>query len=154
MGIRFSLTPRYDYAHSQGDADCHVARPSLLAMTGQFSLTRRFRQNREALPLLGEVPSAHTGERGLRGRTRCRPEKTGRSATILFPTGTPSAMATPQSRLRSTAPLKGAPRAYTKAAALNYTSSAMNHAENGATRSLPPPSFRGGRSPTWESVSP
>ena len=67
-----------------------------------------------ALPLLGEVPSAHTGERGLRGRLRCRREKTVPSATILFPLGTPSAMATPQSRSRSTAPLRGAPRAWTK----------------------------------------
>ena len=66
---------------------------------------------RRALPLLGEVPSAHTGERGLRGRLRCRWEKTGRTSTILFPIGTLSAMATPQSRLRSTAPLRGAPRA-------------------------------------------
>ena len=56
-----------------------------LAMTGQFSLTRRFRQNREALPLLGEVPSAHTGERGRRGRMRCRREKTERSADHSFP---------------------------------------------------------------------
>ena len=40
---------------------------------------------RRALPLLGEVPSAHTGERGLRGRTRCRWEKTGRSADYSFP---------------------------------------------------------------------
>ena len=39
-------------------------------MTGQFSLPRRFRQSREALPLLGEVPSAHTGERGLRSGIR------------------------------------------------------------------------------------
>ena len=72
------------FSAAYGDADCHVARPSLLAMTGQL-VARRFRQNREALPLLGEVPSAHTGERGLRGRTRCRWEKTGRSADYSFP---------------------------------------------------------------------
>ena len=40
---------------------------------------------RRALPLLGEVPSAHTGERGLRSRTRCRREKTERSADHSFP---------------------------------------------------------------------
>ena len=40
---------------------------------------------RRALPLLGEVPSAHTGERGLRGRLRCRREKTERSADRSFP---------------------------------------------------------------------
>ena len=40
---------------------------------------------REALPLLGEVPSAHTGERGLRGRLRCKREKTERSADHSFP---------------------------------------------------------------------
>ena len=49
--------------------------------------------------------------RGLRTRTRSRPEKTGRTPPILFPIGTPTAMATPQSRYRSTAPLRGAPRA-------------------------------------------
>ena len=54
-------------------------------MTAYFSLPRRFRQNREALPLLGEVPSAHTGERGLRTRTRSRPEKTVRSTDHSFP---------------------------------------------------------------------
>ena len=54
-------------------------------MTGQFSLPCRFRHPREALPLLGEVPSAHTGERGLRGRTRSRAEKTERSTDISFP---------------------------------------------------------------------
>ena len=40
---------------------------------------------RRALPLLGEVPSAHTGERGLRGRLRCRREKTERGAEYSFP---------------------------------------------------------------------
>ena len=35
-GNPFSFTPRYDYTQSQGDADCRVARPSLLAMTGRF----------------------------------------------------------------------------------------------------------------------
>ena len=40
---------------------------------------------RRALPLLGEVPSAHTGERGLRGRLRCRREKTVPSADYSFP---------------------------------------------------------------------
>ena len=40
---------------------------------------------RRALPLLGEVPSAHTGERGLRGRTRCRPEKTAATPAHSFP---------------------------------------------------------------------
>ena len=55
------------------------------AMTGQLSLMRRFRHFREALPLLGEVPSAHTVERGLRTRTGCRPEKTERSAAHSFP---------------------------------------------------------------------
>ena len=40
---------------------------------------------RRALPLLWEVPSAHTGERGLRGGLRCRREKTGRSADNSFP---------------------------------------------------------------------
>ena len=89
------------------DADCRVARPSLLAMTGQFSLARRFRQNREALPLLGEVPSAHTGERGRRSRTRCRREKTGRTPPILFSIGSFSAMATPQA-LRASSPKRGA----------------------------------------------
>ena len=54
---------------------------------------------RRALPLLGEVPSAHTGERGLRTQTRSRPDKTGRSADISFShrqslgTGTLSALA-------------------------------------------------------------
>ena len=43
-----------------------------------------FPSPREALPLLGEVPSAHTGERGLRDRTRCRREKTERSADNSF----------------------------------------------------------------------
>ena len=47
---------------------------------------------RRALPLLGEVPSAHTGERGLRSRTRCRAEKKVPSTTILFPIGTPTAL--------------------------------------------------------------
>ncbi len=42
-----------------------------------------------------------------RSRTRCRREKTERTPPILFPIGTLSAMATPQSRYRSTAPLKG-----------------------------------------------
>ena len=69
---------------------------------------------RRALPLLGEVPSAHTGERGLRSRSRCRREKTERTPTILFPIGNSTAMATPQSRSRSTAPLRGAPRAWTE----------------------------------------
>ena len=122
-------------------------------MTGQFSLLRRFRQNREALPLLGEVPSAHTGERGLRSWIRAGGKRQDAVPTILFPIGSLSAMATPQSRSRSTAPLRGEPRAETKAAALIYTSSAMNHAEIGATN-LSFLSFRGGRSPTWESVSP
>ena len=44
-----------------------------------------FPSPRRALPLLGEVPSAHTGERGLRGRTRSRREKTERSADNSFP---------------------------------------------------------------------
>ena len=30
------LSPYYDYTQSQGEADCHVARSSLLAMTGKF----------------------------------------------------------------------------------------------------------------------
>ena len=38
----------------------------------------------EALPLLGEVPSAHTGERGRRGGTRCRAEKTGRNSFLYW----------------------------------------------------------------------
>ena len=46
---------------------------------------RAFPPPRRALPLLGEVPSAHTGERGLRGRTWSRREKTVRSADHSFP---------------------------------------------------------------------
>ena len=40
---------------------------------------------RRALPLLGEVPSAHTGERGRQTRTRSRAEKTVPSADHSFP---------------------------------------------------------------------
>ena len=40
---------------------------------------------RRALPLLGEVPSAHTGERGRRSVDRGRWEKTVRNAEESFP---------------------------------------------------------------------
>ena len=104
------LTLNLVFSLSQGDADCHVARPSLLAMTGQLSLQRRFRHCREALPLLGEVPSAHTGERGRRSRIRAGGKRQNAVQTFLFSIGSLSAMATPQSP-SVTAPLKGAPRA-------------------------------------------
>ena len=55
-------------------------------------ISERVPSPRRALPLLGEVPSAHTGERGLQTQTRCRTEKTAPTPTILFPTGTPSAL--------------------------------------------------------------
>ena len=76
------LMPHSDNGQSQGETDCHVA--TLLAMTGQLRLPRRFGQCREALPLLGEVPSAHTGARGRRGIDRGRREKTERSADQSF----------------------------------------------------------------------
>ena len=89
------LTLNLVFSLSQGDADCHVARPSLLAMTGQLSLQRRFRHCREALPLLGEVPSAHTGERGRRSRIRAGGKRQNAVQTFLFPIGTLSPPGTP-----------------------------------------------------------
>ena len=83
VGIRSPLH-RTKIIHSLKGMRIAASGAALLAMTGQFSLLRRFRQNRRALPLLGEVPSAHTGERGLRTRTRCRPEKTGRTFAHSF----------------------------------------------------------------------
>ena len=91
---------------------------SVLAALGHLS--QRERQGRRlspsprgALPLLGEVPSAHTGERGRRSRIRAGGKRQDAVQTILFPLGSFSAMATPQSRYRSTAPPKGEPRAGT-----------------------------------------
>ena len=116
---------------------------------------------RRALPLLGEVPSAHTGERGLRTRTRCRPEKTERTLPILFPTGTSIAPATPQSRLRSTAPLRGAPRAWTILKAFFDIAQYKTRRTPPLSTSVIPlkglggrAAVAGGRSPTWESVLP
>ena len=83
------LTPHLDFAQSQGDADSHDQFENWSRNdSGSGEPPRRFQHHpspRRALPLLGEVPSAHTGERGLRGRTRCRREKTGRSADNSFP---------------------------------------------------------------------
>ncbi len=61
-------------------------------------------------PLLGEVPSAHTGERGRRSRIRAGGKRLNAVQTFLFPLGSLSAMAPSQSRYRSTAPPKGEPR--------------------------------------------
>ena len=64
-----------------------------LAPLGAAAVDGRVPSPRRALPLLGEVPSAHTGERGLRGRMRSRREKTGRTPpTKKLPTENPSAI--------------------------------------------------------------
>ena len=85
MGIRFSLGLSIVLVRRMGMRIPTTSVRTGLGMTGQLSLPRRFRQNREALPLLGEVPSAHTGERGRRGGTWSRREKTERSTDHSFP---------------------------------------------------------------------
>ena len=65
VGIRYSFLPELVCGSSQGDADCHVARPSLLAMTGYFSLKRRFRhctQYKSALPATNHHRHSEEGE--------------------------------------------------------------------------------------------
>ena len=115
VGIRFSLGLSIVLARRKGMRIPTTSVRTGLGMTGQLSLPRRFRQCRGALPLLGEVPSAHTGERGRRSRIRAGGKRQHAVQTILFPIGSLSAPETPQSP-SVTAPLKGAPRAKYKSA--------------------------------------
>ena len=138
-GNPFSLAPELVFSLSQGDADCHSQCEHwlrndrwvfvLCAVFGNAKIPRPAGR----CPFYGKSPVRTLGK-GVSG-VGCGAGGKRQDAvqTILFPIGSPSAMATPQSRLRSTAPLRGEPRAETEAAALIYTSSAMNHAEIGAT---------------------
>ena len=67
---------------------------------------------RRALPLLGEVPSARTGERGRRSRIRADGKRQNAVRTFLFSIGSLSASEPSQSP-SVTAPPKGEPRAWT-----------------------------------------
>ena len=51
----------YSFSAAYGDADCHVARPSLLAMTGQFSRAP-ISLPLSAAPLRGSPQCAHWGK--------------------------------------------------------------------------------------------
>ena len=88
----------------------------------------------------GAAPFRGSGakrRRGLRGRTWCRWEKTVRTPTILFPIGNPSAMATPQSPA-VTAPLRGAPRAWTKPPRSAEGVSGVGHGADGKRQDAVP----------------
>ena len=88
---------------------------------------------REALPLLGEVPSAHTGERGLRGRTRCRPEKTGRCADNSFPYWQSLSHGDPSVSLTLDSSPEGGAKGVNEAAALIIIISDMHNVKFAAT---------------------